>query len=283
MAALTNGIPPLPRFDQGGPQSDTDWDQLYRWLVRVRSALLTPTVQGTQAVFAGTPASSYVPGTVFLITDSAPFRNLLYVQLAGNWQFVSGESFGTQSQLPVLGKFDAGYQYGVLDYNHLLQWSGIAWNFAPGDSGSGYMQLFEIDPTVAGWALYSGQAVNYLKSDGTLGIVTLPDLLASTVFLAGGALDSLILPAVSPLATGGGGAIADALTGLTIPANTGQDSGAGTAVGSGGGTTVASHPHTHTEGPVADPGHTHVFTPKQPLISATGMPQRIVRRPWFRV
>ena len=40
----------------------------------------------------------------------------------------------------------------ISDYNHVLQWSGSAWDWGPGDLGSGYLQAFDVDPTGVGVA-----------------------------------------------------------------------------------------------------------------------------------
>ena len=279
---LTNGIPPLPRFGTISPSNDDDWQQLYRWLVKVRGTLIDPVIEGNSTVLSNTPASSYVPGTIFLLTDTNPYKNILYVQQNNSWQFVSGVSRGTLAELPTLGLTDAGYQYQVIDYAHLLNWDGTSWSFAPGDPGSGFMQLFEITPSQPGWALYAGQQVYYLQPNGTLATITLPDLVNHPSFLVGGPANTAINPATPITATGSGGSISTATTGVTIPSDTGNDSGSGTVVQSGAGATVASHTHTHPEGPVTDPGHTHTFTAVQPTISG-GTPQNIVRRAYFRL
>jgi hypothetical protein len=119
------------------------------------------------------------------------------------------------------------------------------WGWAPGEEGSGKGPvLFEVDPSPAtGWHLYDGTAnVPYLKSDGTTGLVTLPDLVSASGKAA-------YMKAGSP-----NGAV-------VVASATGVDSGAGTVVAAGAGATVATHTHTH---------------------AAPGEPQNLIRRPWFR-
>lgn len=186
----------------------------------------------------------------------------------------------TQANLPTnFGPGDTGRIVYVTDYAHLLMWTGSGWTWGPGDSGSGMMQLFEVDPTGAGWHLYDGTAnVKYLKSDGTTGTVNLPDLTsvpANAAYPKGGSPNSGPNAATAPTLSG---QTDNASTGVTIPANTGSASLISGAVA--GGVSVASGAHTHPEGPVTDPQHHHTLSAAS--VSATGEPRNIVRRPWFR-
>ena len=277
----TNGIPALPRFSSpdGSPSGAADWQQLYRWLIQVRGVLNKPSLILTAAQLALTPAVTYTPGTLVYISD----RGLFYVQSGMAWIYVSGELVITQNQIAALGlgQNDAGVLVNVTDYGHTLRWAGLNFTWGPGDPGSGFLQLFEVDPTGAGWHLYDGSNVTYLKADGTLGAVILPNLAADASFLAAGSPNGGINPAVGPTATGGGGTIAAAATGITA-GPTSNDTGPGTIVQSGTGATVAAEPHVHATVSITDPKHIHGFTPVQPTISADGKPQNIVRRPFFR-
>ena len=279
-------IPALPKFLTDGPETTSDWLALRRWLLQVRQALLTPTIVAGAANFpTDFPPGQYAEGTIAL-RGFGSLGEVIYFQVGGAWVPVSGVLSGTQANLPtILGSGDVGIEYQVTDYNHTLIWNGTGWGWAPGDSGSGYMQLFEVDPFPhSGWHLYDGSVVNYLKFDGTLGMITLPDLTSSSsneAFLVAGAPNDGPNPAVAPTASGGGGSVGTNTTGLTVGA-TANDSGSGTIVQSGTGTTVAAHTHTHPSSTVTDPGHDHTFTATQPTISATGVPPNIVRKPWFR-
>lgn len=149
--------------------SSTSWDP---------QGAIGVVLQGTHANrLASFPASSYPIGALFFETD----RTVFYINQgtfgSSHWQFATGEFSCTQATLPVgLGANDAGFLASVFDYGHLLIWSGSAWAWGPGDAGSGMLQMFEVDPTGAGWHLYDGSAVSYLKADGTLGSITLPNI-----------------------------------------------------------------------------------------------------------
>lgn len=113
-------------------------------------------------------------------------RNALYVaKLVSNvpaWVWIGGECAVTQANLPNdLGVNDAGFIAIVTDYMHRLRWSGSAWGWAPGESGSGMLEMFAVAPG-AGWHACDGSTVNYLKSDGTLGAITLPNTAASAAY-----------------------------------------------------------------------------------------------------
>lgn len=101
------------------------------------------------------------------------------------WSYIEGTVARNQNQIAVLaatlGVNDMGLLVNVLDYSHVLKWNqtGNAWNWAPGDEGSGKMVLFEVDPTSNGWHLYDGSNVSYLQGNGALGTVTLPDLVSN--------------------------------------------------------------------------------------------------------
>ena len=81
----------------------------------------------------------------------------------------------TQSHLasggPALAK---GTLVEVTDYAHILRWTGAAYQWGPGEAGSGMMVAVAVAPTGAGWHSCDGTNVAYLKGDGTTGTVTLP-------------------------------------------------------------------------------------------------------------
>lgn len=230
-------------------------------------------------------AGQYQPnseGALYYESDRTVFYRSVMVSNVATWVYFSGTFTCTQATLPTLGTADAGFLAYVSDYNHVLQWSGSAWNWAPGENGSGMLQLFEVDPTGTGWHLYDGSTVNYLKATGALGSITLPDLTSLTTkaaFTVAGSPDSGVNAAVAPTISGSGGNTGSNTTSITLPTNTGNDS-ASQAVASGAGTTVAAHPHTHTEGSITDPGHTHSLGTI--TASTNGQPQNIIRRPFFR-
>jgi hypothetical protein len=132
----------------------------------------------------------------------------------------------TQAALPSLGAGDAGYLAWVTDYNHLLYWNGTAWQWGPGENGSGYIQFFAADPG-SGWKFLdgTGNPITYLKSDGTTAQVNIQSM-ANTRYVQGGTV----------------------FTGADIPA-TATDVPVGTATAATGtAVTVASSTHTHVTG-----------------------------------
>lgn len=218
-----------------------------------------------------------VDGDLYYETDRNVFYRSLLVANVPTWVYFSGEMSTNQAGIPNdLGSNDAGFIVNVTDYQHRLRWSGTAWGWAPGDGGSAYMGLFEVDPT-SGWHLYDGSAgVHYLKADGTTGSVNLPDLTATPCFLVGGGANSG--PNGPTMPTLHSTAKTDtAVTG--IPANTGVD-GTSTAVQSGTGIFVAAHVHTH---PITDPGHFHALSSANVTFDNPGAPENLVRRAWFRI
>ncbi len=243
-----------------------------------------PSVQDTAANRVLYKADRYL-GMFYRETDTGVFYISGLVSSIPTWIFAFGLWYGLQANLPAtLGTADAGFEAEVSDYGHRLRWSGMAWTWAPGDGGSGFIQLFEVDPTGAGWHLVDGTAnVKYLKADGTTGTVTLPDLTtagANAAFMVGGTPNSGPNAATAPTVGAGTLATGAAATGITLPTNTGGPSGT-TVVQAGAGSTVASSIHTHTEGSITDPTHTHSLTGSV-TVGADGTPRNLVRRPWFR-
>ena len=124
-------------------------------------------------------ASTYATPTLYYETD----RTVLYLAVSNLWVYVAGAMAAIQSAIPSgLGANDAGFLVDVTNYAHQLRWGGSAWGWAPGEPGSGFIQGFAVDPAT-GWHLCDGSSgVNYLKSDGTLGTITLPNLTGANSF-----------------------------------------------------------------------------------------------------
>lgn len=221
-----------------------------------------------------------------------------------------------------LGAGDAGFLADVTDYAHRLQWSGSGWGFAPGDEGSGRVEGFLVDPNpTTGWHLCDGAAgVTYLKSDGTTGTVNLPDLVSTAAQAAylkfGSPASSTVNPAVAPAFTGGSytpaGAVSQpTFTGAALPAHAHatplMENGANPYLTQNFGTRAVNCtlnfylPHTATtsagawplmltealsagtpSGVVSQPAFTGTPAAPTGTVSATGEPQNVVLRPWFR-
>lgn len=85
-----------------------------------------------------------------------------------------------------LGVEDTGLLIHVTDYNHVLQWQGKNWDWGPGEMGSGFYSPFAFLPNRPGWQLCDGTlGVKYLKSDGTLGMIDVPTVVADLLILNG--------------------------------------------------------------------------------------------------
>lgn len=136
--------------------------------------------QNTQSqVYAGThaqrlanyPASNYSDGSLFYETD----RQVFYVDVQSVWTYASGIMQEVQAKLPSdLSPPDTGFLFGVTDYAHLLTWTGLGWNWGPGEAGSGMIQPFFSLPSGSGWHICDGSQVNMLQSNGQFQLVKIP-------------------------------------------------------------------------------------------------------------
>lgn len=242
-------------------------------------------------------------GSMFWETD----RTLLYIVQgtfgSGHWEYALGTYSLNQSAVAGvvagLTSFDTNLLLNVADYDHILAWNGTNLLWGPGEQGSGAGPLpFEIDPTGVGWHLYDGTAnVPYLKSDGSLGTVTLPNLSGTSptgAYIKTGATNNGPNAATAPTFSGGG---------LTLSTETATHNHVAA---------TESVSHTHTFGstqnaqpyltgtPVVVPItlstesalHTHVLGNESALhthtvtgsggVGTNGEPENIVRRVWFR-
>ena len=183
-----------------------------------------------------------------------------YSAASGVWAYFSGMIARTQSGLSglagQLGSSDAGLLVDVTDFAHILKWSGSAWEYADPSDPAGRVEAFLVDPSpTTGWHLCDGTAgVSYLKSDGTTGTQTLPDL----VSVAG---DAAYMKLGSPASATPNAAVAPAFTGT---------------------------PQTFTTQAATATGTVNAFVSPNPYtpagtIDTTGEPRNVVLRPWFRV
>jgi hypothetical protein len=200
--------------------------------------------RGTHAARASWPAKD---NDVYVETDRG-YAIYLYIGATATWQYVSGVYQRTQAQLAALAATltagDTGFLVEVTDFAHVLRWSGAAWQWGPGEQGSGMLASFAVSPGT-GWAACDGSTVSYLKSDGTTATVTLPNTAGSPAFLkSGSAYGAAITAKVLPTFAGTASQVTSGPTGTTT-------------VQSGSGATVASSAHTHTltpAGMIALPG-----------------------------
>lgn len=128
----------------------------------------------------------------------------------GTFQPVTAQPVYTQSTqsnlatlAATLGASNAGLLVWVTDYNHVLEWTGAAYQWGPGENGSAFFQGFAAAPTGNGWHACDGSFVNYLRSDGTLGGAVLPNTAGSAAYMKfGSAYNSTIQVADAPLFAG---------------------------------------------------------------------------------
>lgn len=140
---------------------------------------------GTHAERLATDASTYPDGTLFVETD----RSSTYVVYNSAWQFYFGLFDCLQANLPTdLSTEDGGFLAFITDYLHLLQWTGSAWRWGPGESGSGEVSAFLANPGT-GWALCNGSTVDQMNPDGTITAVALPDYSTPALLVLAAALN----------------------------------------------------------------------------------------------
>jgi hypothetical protein len=128
----------------------------------------------------------------------------------GTFQPVAAQPVYTQSTqsnlatlAATLGPSNVGLLVWVTDYNHVLEWTGTAYQWGPNDSESAFFRWFAVAPTGNGWHACDGSFVNYLKSDGTLGGAVLPNAAGSATYIkSGAAYNSTIQGADAPLFAG---------------------------------------------------------------------------------
>jgi hypothetical protein len=138
--------------------------------------------------------------------------------------------------------------WNVSDYGHNLQWNGEAWQWAPGEIGSGFFGLFLAAPSTAGWHLCDGSTVNMLNANATLSQVVLPNYSTATY------LKMAQQAAIGPNAASGSSA---AVSGGTPAGTLGVESADLADVAVTGAATAAGQNHTHTFTGAALAAHSH--------------------------
>jgi hypothetical protein len=246
------------------------------WVVLGAAAVLTEDTHANRSVFS---AADYPIGMIFYETDRKALYHIQSVGGSHAWVYLAGMMSNTLANIPTdLGSNDVGFLLDVSDYAHILRWDGAAWGWGPGETGSGYVQSFAVDPTGSGWQLCNGTTVAYLKADGTTATYATPDLVSSAAdaaYLKFGASVSGPNAAAAPSLSGSIGAAATGITASTSATGTTTtiQNGAGVNV------TLPSQAHVHAVN-VSDPTHSHSFTGG--AIGDDGEPRNMVLRPWFR-
>ncbi len=171
----------------------------------------------------------------------------------------------TQSQLAGLPGLVKGSLVEVTDYQHVLRWTGSAYEWGPGESGSGMIQFFDAAPTGVGWKLIDGlgddgsaigalHPIKILNADGTTrdNITAAAMNVAAAVFIAGsnaynGAVTAKTVPTVAaPVFTGASvtptGSLGASSSNITVLASSTTSAAAG------------NHSHNFTGNPLTPSG-----------------------------
>lgn len=149
-------------------------------------------------------------------------------------QNTNATGVATYLQKNIPANAPVGTKIWVSDYQHCLVFGTYTWQFAPGDGGSDYFRDCSHAPGAGSglWHACDGSTVSYLKSDGTLGTVTLPNTgVAAQYGRQGPAYAPGLVAATAPVFNG-------------TPGNTGTPSG-GQSETITGPSTVATNTHTH--------------------------------------
>lgn len=178
-----------------------------------------------------------------------------------------------------LGATQAGLMVEVTDFRHILQWTGSAWKWGPGEDGRHDIVGLPVDPDdTTGWQLCDGSTVAYLKGDGTTSNYTTPDLVSAANKAAYLKLGTPVSgPNAATAPTFAGGALASASTGITA---TTSATGTTQLETIAGGSSVPTAGHTHAVN-ISDPTHTHTFSGG--TVGSNGEPRNMELRPWFRL
>jgi hypothetical protein len=125
---------------------------------------------------------------------------LIYSGGGNIWEYVSGVLEDKLADIPDLSGEEVGPLFWATDYKHLYRWSGTAWEFAPGDSGSAFVVVGQPDgaaPNGGLWAVCDGNAVDVAQSDGTVDNITTQNL-QGDVFITGAAATASQQAAAAP-------------------------------------------------------------------------------------
>lgn len=157
---------------------------------------------------------------------------------------IIGQNLFALAAQPSLGAGDAGYIGWVTDYGHAVRWTGTIWQFAPGDTGNGFISDRMFAPQEVGWQLCDGTVSTYLVVGGatlTTAALATPNLTGTAAYRKSAA----------------------AYTGV-INAASGSTGGGTTGTGTSGAGTAHHHTQNHTEA-VAAGG------PGAPIVAAGGL------------
>jgi hypothetical protein len=164
----------MPIVNQNGIVT-TFWQRLLYQFLKVTKVPVFLAMTHSQKL--ATTATGYVPGSILYESD----RQVWYFANGSAWQYMAGVMQVAQASLPTdLGTNDTNLLLFVTDYNHLLEWTGTAWTWGPGENGSDYIKPFVSGPpltgrAVIGWWPCDGSAnIARVNFDGTLQFSNVP-------------------------------------------------------------------------------------------------------------
>lgn len=205
--------------------------------------LLNAAQEVRRGAFATRGAAAAHINEVFIASDH---NNIAWYSTGATWLYLTGVKSVTQANLATftanLGGDDAGLLINISDFTHLLKWTGSTTDFAPGDSGSGYISFFPFQPTGGTWGPCDGTTYSYLNADGTTSNFATPDY-STAAYIKGGTSAT-----IGPTAAGGVVSSENTHTHSVDPPSTtsGAPSATTTVDNDGGGSTVAVGSATHT-------------------------------------
>ncbi len=148
-------------------------------------------------------------GTLFFETDTG----LIYQSRAGTWYYASGVYPLPQADIEAFRDTLLDTEEGLLiestDYFHQYRWDGAALDFAPGDPGSAYVVIGQVDgsaPNGGLWEPCSGAAVDVALPDGTIDSINTQVLNTDTAIIGAAVASG---PAVGERPTWESGATTD--------------------------------------------------------------------------
>jgi hypothetical protein len=116
-----------------------------------------PTPQGPLVNPDGSPTAVWV----LLLRQILQLAGLLQQVVFGNTDVRGRATLTVVATAPMLlSTEDVGFLVWLSDYNHVVRWTGTAWQFAIGDAGNGYFVAVPAGVVLGvGWHLCDGSTV----------------------------------------------------------------------------------------------------------------------------
>jgi hypothetical protein len=290
--ALSGVVGPLQPLPVPAQQRVTDerglitvpWVSFFRWITAEGTAAY---LEGTHAERMETDPADYRAGTWFYETDRQVTYRVRYETLGtppettAVWQYAFGTMRAALSGIPSgLTLFESGFLFYATDYAHTWRWTGLGWEYAPGDRASGEIGWFAADPGT-GWALCNGTGTTRSLPNAGTAAFTTPNLIGR-YGKGAAAYTGASLPGSGGSLTGAMAAAGDHAH--TIPTFLTDNNGSSVTVQGGTGALVAPVAHQHyvsTNPPTSTTGsHTHGLGT---LAVSGGEPAHIDLLPYYRL